>query len=353
MGYHCYIIGNLSTNKEIRSFPNCKEFYSIPEEISFKNNSDEILDHIKDVVISCEIDLILPTGFDSIKFLSRYHFELNKFVKTMPVPSQENIDILGNKYTFYQFCLENGIPHPKSFLLEHLTQITDKELTVSFPLLTKPLALSSSIGIYKFEDPYNLLKYLNSKKKDGSNALPLILQEFIPGTDIDFNGFAMNGKICAWTIQQVIEIPINNQESLRWLQFIDNKTVYDISSKIIQKSNYSGPIHIDLRLNDRTGEIKAIEINPRFWASAFASVCDGVNFMDVGIQVAYNPSFSKMPLCSNRIWGSPRRIWLLLFKHRNKQYFKYARQHTMLQFKHYFKRELYLKIIKIRTAIGF
>jgi len=351
-GYECIALGNSSKNEELMYSPLCRNFFPIPEEYSFEEKSPEIVPLIKKVAEENNIDIIYPSGFESVKFLSLFQDELSQIKPCVPVPTLEAISQISDKNIFASFCQDHDIPHPKTYLLKDLRIIEQNSLPVQYPLLTKPLRMSASKGIYTFHEKDALLEYLKTQKEDGSNTLPLLLQEFIPGFDIDFNGFSRKGHLSAWTIQKFIEIPRKNNKSLRWIQFLKNDDILRIGKKIIAETKYSGPIHVDLRIDERNNKVVAIEVNPRFWASIFASMCDGVNFADVAVQSMLDPEYVKEPKYSNRIWGTPHRLPFLLLSERKTKFITYALQHTFLQIKFRILDKIFSIISMVRKNKG-
>lgn len=333
-GYKSFVLGNLSINNNLMYSPLCNKFYALDEKYTLRKRSKEILSFIKAVVTKERIDIVIPSGFESVKFLSQYQDEIKKLVKVMPVPSLEVISTFENKHSFSLFCYNNDIPHPRSFLLENIEILKNQALPLSFPLLTKPLALSASRGIFKFDNKEDLCRYLINEENDKKKSLPLLLQEFIPGEDIDFNAFAIEGELKAWTVQRFIEIPRKNKEPFRWKQFIEDKKILKLGRKIIKKTKYTGPINIGIRKDSRNGEIKAFDPNPRVWASMVQSICDGVNFVEVGIKLTFNSDYMSAPKCSDNVWGSPHKIPYLIILHRNLTMIRYSLKHTFFQIKY-------------------
>jgi hypothetical protein len=47
-------------------------------------------------------------------------------------------------------------------------------------------------------------------------------------------------------------------------------------------SGYRGVGHVDMRIDERTGNVMAIEFNPRFWGSLLFASWMGVNFVEWG-----------------------------------------------------------------------
>lgn len=350
-GHDCVVIGNASRNQGLEYSPLCKKFYALPEAYTIQAKSKDIIPYVQNVVAEENIDIILPTGFESIKYISQYKSELEEICPTIPVPPLNTIELLGNKFSFARFCGENAIPHPNAYLLEDINNVVNRDMPVKFPVITKPLAMSGGKGIHRFNNADDLHEYLSEPTADGSNVLPILLQEFIPGTDVDFNGFAVNGHLSAWTIQQGVEVPRDNKESLAWVQFLDNNEVYEIGKSIVEKSGYSGPIHIDMRIDDRTGHVTTIEINPRFWASTFYSLCDGVNFPDVAINSTFDTNYSKDPRFSLKLWGSPHHLPALVLGKNEDFNTSLIGKHSWLQVKFEVMNRFYGTVAGIKSRL--
>ncbi|MFH1771973.1 MAG: hypothetical protein ABH872_04080 [Candidatus Omnitrophota bacterium] len=348
-GYTSFAIGNQLKNQGLSYSPLCKHFFAIPEEYTFSKNSFEILFFLEALVKSEKLEIICPSGFDSIKFLGRYYNYLSRFVKVMPVPKVKTVENLHNKYSFSVFCKENGIFHPDTRLLESNEDLAGIPESF-FPALIKPLSESSSKGVEKFDTFENLKSCLLKRQGSDKNPFPLILQKFIDGSDIDFNGFASRGKLNSWTIQRTIMVRRANEPDLKWIQFVENPEVLRLGKKIVEKSGYSGPIHIDFRIESKTKEVKAIEANPRFWATTLCSLCDGVNFFDVGIKSSFDSAYSLKPRYSYRLWGSPHKVLSLVWGNPNLDFVRLARKHSFVQVKYLALRSLFAQASNFKKA---
>ena len=52
-----------------------------------------------------------------------------------------------------------------------------------------------------------------------------------------------------------------------------------VAASICRSSGFNGVMHVDARIDQRTGQVYLIESNPRFWASLTACVLSGLNFV--------------------------------------------------------------------------
>jgi predicted ATP-grasp superfamily ATP-dependent carboligase len=349
--YPHVVIGNRSKNGGLRYSPLCKKFYEIPEQYSFEERSPEIIPIIARIVEREKIDVIVPSGFESVKFISQHQGALRAITNIVAVPTLDTIAALGNKYAFSAFCERHNIPHPRTYFLKNAHEINGDHLPLRFPVITKPLEMSSGMGIYKFEDRESLYGYIATQRADRFNALPLLLQEFIPGDDIDFNGFCSHGKIHAWTIQRFVMIENGQKPPLRWIQFTNHEEVFRLGKAIVEITRYSGPVNIDLRIDSRDGSVKTIEVNPRFWANTFPSICDGVNFADAAIRAAFDNTYTKDPRRSGRIWGTPHRVPFLILKHHNFKFIRYGFEHSFFQVRYLAMNVLFNFITKLKKIL--
>jgi ATP-grasp in the biosynthetic pathway with Ter operon len=105
----------------------------------------------------------------------------------------------------------------------------------------------------------------------------LIVQRYVPGSDIDLSLLSLGGELSLMAIQQV--------QGSR-IRFLSNAYLEGVATDICRKSGYHGVMHIDARIEAGTGKVFLIECNPRFWASLTATVKCGVNFVEHCVQPA-------------------------------------------------------------------
>ncbi|MFW5701002.1 MAG: ATP-grasp domain-containing protein, partial [Cyclobacteriaceae bacterium] len=124
------------------------------------------------------------------------------------VSSEDVIDLCFDKYKTFQFCIENNILTPKTYisLNEALSEIESKQL--SFPLMLKPRWGSASIGIeiaHSIEELTLLYKILTLKLERTILATAsstakheaILIQEYIEGQEFGLDIINdLNGKYC-------------------------------------------------------------------------------------------------------------------------------------------------------------
>lgn len=240
------------------------------------NEITELAKFLNEYADDRAIDVFVPSDEVASDYLARIEGQLTS-AKCFPVMGKKHYDALHDKWRFAELLTENGIPTPTTRLIADEHDLNRDHLSsIAFPAIVKPLALWGSKGVMKVDDFDRLLSYVRGES--ANNTLPLIVQEFIPGNDMDLSVLAIEGEVVAWTAQHWIAPGV--------LEFIENDEMLDLGREIVRSSGHHGVAHFDLRKDSRDGGFKVIECNPRFWFSLPASMWRGVNFVDLGVEWA-------------------------------------------------------------------
>lgn len=312
-GINSLVIGPESSKTLILS-KGCQKFFPIKYG-TYVSSPMKLVNLINFVACKFNPLVVVPTGSDSIEFLSSYKDQVSSPV--FPVPPIDVFDNLNNKWKFSRLLKKLGLPQPATCLLEEISSL--KSLEFSHPIISKQLCGSSGEDIYYLHSKGDLLAFIKSCDE---KLFPMIIQEYIPGYDIDLSVLSVDGQIAAWAIQRLVGKGI--------LEFIDEPGILSLGQQLIHETKFSGVAHFDLRYDNRDGCFKFIECNPRFWGSLKASCHCGVNFPCIGLQhvlklqpsISLNQSpqdnlwmnFSAL-LRSFKSWGTLRKVTLPVFRH--------------------------------------
>ncbi len=259
----------------IRLSKYCDNYIKVEKQNLLIGKEDTIND-INNYCRQYKIDIVIPVGIDATLFISKIRDKIEG-THVFPLTDVQTLKILNNKWTFTELLIKNDLPCPKTILISDFSQI--ETIDFEFPVIAKALDLEGGKGVAKLDSFEELRIYLLNG--NGFNKLPLLIQEYIPGIDVDFSVLAKNGNTVAWTIQKW-------SEGKDIIQFIKDDNVLGIGKQIVSICNYSGVAHIDMRFDERDGSIKIIECNPRFWSSVEISMLSGINFPYLGIVFSQN-----------------------------------------------------------------
>lgn len=244
----------------------------------------------------------MPSDFESLQFVSRTGKFLEQHTAVIPVPDMEMIRQLDDKFDCYVYLQNHGLDNPKTIKLDKLTELPEtSSKEFDFPVLLKPRIAAGGKGIVKFRTLFDIDEFLDAENVAETAGDNYLLQEFIDGVDYCFNGYAYKGKLKAWTVFRYVEFDDKNSKGL-FVEFIQDEEILDAGTRILEITQYTGPIVIDFIKTKTDNKLYVIEINPRFGNNTHYSIRDGVNFPDVGIQLAANANFTVTPL-NSALWS--------------------------------------------------
>lgn len=290
----------LSNNKSvpIRFSRYCSRFITYSEGNSEEEKLNELTHKLKEL----DMDVVLPVDIKTISFFSKHKERISELATIAPLPDLDSFLTSNDKWLLALWLEENNIPYPNT--IQYDANIGFQNITdcLTFPILIKPRLGSGGEGIKVFDDALNLEVFL----KDRTNNEEIIIQSFINGYDIDCSVLCNRGKIIAHTIQKGFDFEPNRIALPSGIEFLLNDKIYDIVKKMVEKFNWSGIMHIDMRYDEEIHQYKVIEINPRFWASVVASIFAGVNFPYLACLTALKKNIPDINLIPKRVVRSKK-----------------------------------------------
>lgn len=258
-----------SANRIARLSRHCRAHTACESE-ALQHPDPGLLDRIESYCREHQVDWVVPADLPATLFLACRVGEL-KSSGVFPVSRPELIEQFHDKWEFHSLLTKLGLPSPRTRLLKSREEAVAAPL--EFPLVLKPLRGEGGIGVHRVDSREQLLPLLDP---DGG---PFLVQEFIPGRDIDLSLLADHGRPVAWTIQR-------KAGGAGVLEFLHDPRVLEIGTALVRETGYHGVVHLDLRIDDRTKQPLVLEANPRFWGSLRHSLWSGVNFPALGIALA-------------------------------------------------------------------
>lgn len=243
-----------------------------------------------DLVRRHRVDVIVPSDVDASLFLAAARQSLTG-AALFPLSEPAVIARLNDKWAFNQLLVEHGVPCPASMMLRTDEDVAAAARSWRFPAIVKPTDEEASQGVVRIGSGDDLLRYMASGARHA--RLPLLMQDFIPGADLDLSLLADNGSVLAWVVQSRAD-PAS-------IAFLDRPDVLDVGRRIVAAVGYSGVVNIDMRVDERDGLPKPLEANPRFWATTHCSYWHGLDMPGLGIARALGrPSAGAVTLTGGR-----------------------------------------------------
>src|SRR5215203_1106095 len=210
------------------------------------------------------IKILMPSsGFDIYGYSTNY----DVIVETgaIPIVSRRKVlEICRDKLLSYKF--------PFAFTCEYYEKID------TFPLIAKPRFGKGSNNIIKIEDKLDL-EYVLSKFKN------MIFQEYLPGTEYTVDVLS---DLTEKPIMAIPRIRIDTKAGISVKGKIKRDfMIENLCKKTAETLGIKGPCCIQLKESEN-GELKIIEINPRFGGGTFFTTLAGANFPAMLLEMASN-----------------------------------------------------------------
>jgi len=236
--------------------------------------NEERLAAIYNTVKKTKIDVVLPVDCRAIRFLSANSGPLSQLTSIALLPETKAMDIALDKGLLAEWLKKNNIPCPQTILYQKNNDFDECLSAIRFPVLIKPTLGSCGRGIRIFDNRSALYSFF----KDHVVSEEFIVQSFINGYDIDCSVLCQEGKILAHTIQKGFINGSNPFGAPTGIDFLFDSSTFKVVKEVVDKLNWSGVVHFDLRYDEEDKQVKVIEMNPRFWGSVLGSLSAGVNF---------------------------------------------------------------------------
>jgi len=231
------------------------------------------------------IDVVIPIQVPMIVMAGTVAEELNVFTRLAPSSSPDLCQAIDDKWQLRKVLSSTGIKMPRSLTSDSERNELERELSSwGSSFITKPLCSSGGDGIRTFESLAELLESLYANPM--LPADPVIIEEYIPGHDMDCNVISINGTILAHTIQRVSLTQNKSFTAGLGLEFVHDEAISTLATEFVRASKMSGVANMDLRVDDRTGEVYLIEVNPRYWQTLLGSMAMGINFPEMHCRLA-------------------------------------------------------------------
>lgn len=243
---------------------------------------ESLLERIKHIHEKEKLDLIIPTLDSELYGFIKLQPKLNQLGIKLFLPTLEQLNIRA-KDNLFKFCEENQIKVPKNFLVSSLHDLYTLSPKIKYPAVVKGIFYDAYI-VNNFEEAQHSFNKLSAKW-----GYPIIIQEYLKGDEFNVVGLGDG------TGRTVGAVPMRKlyitDKGKGWAGItIDDKTLIDLSKKIIEKTKWKSGLELEYIKSTETGQYFLLEINPRFPAWVYLAPSAGQNLPYALVKLAYGES---------------------------------------------------------------
>jgi predicted ATP-grasp superfamily ATP-dependent carboligase len=215
---------------------------------------------------SRRIDVVLPIGYSANVLFSRHREALSR-VTRLAIADDQAMAIASDKQKTMAFADSLGVPVPRTY--RSAAEVR------AFPVVVK-----SALGTGN-------VTYVNSRAElQTMNLEQAVIQEYIPGSGFGFYGLFNHGSLRAvFMHRRIRELPVTGGASTAAAAYHDQR-LHELGVKLMAGLRWHGVAMVEMKRDDRDGQYKLMEINPKFWGSLDLSIGAGVNFPYLACRMA-------------------------------------------------------------------
>jgi predicted ATP-grasp superfamily ATP-dependent carboligase len=267
-GAKAHVMGGQRVNR-VRFSRYCEQYAYVPE--TDLRNPGIVVERINEHCARNGIDLVIAADLSFTMMMAQAQAKVS--VPVYPVATLEVLQTLHDKWRFHWLLTSLGLPSPRTHRLDPGESLD--AVPFGYPLMAKPTNSEGGDRVARYDSRADLEAMLD---RPGAREFPWLLQQFLPGRDIDISLLADHGQVVAWTIQD------DDKDGFKIFKHDDR--ILRIGQRVAAATNFHGVAHFDMRIDERDGSVYVIECNPRFWGSMILSTWSGVNFVELGCAMA-------------------------------------------------------------------
>jgi len=215
--------------------------------------------------------LVFPTDDFHVRMLSENKDELSRHYKVM-ADSWKVVELFYKKYLSYPLAQSCGVPVPQTIYPE-AEKAEEIAAVLKYPCIIKPSVMREFYMVFRKKVLYcaDAEQFIDSYNKATGHFSPseLMIQEVIPGSSenqysvgmLVWEGRVMNHLVARRRRQH----PLDFGNATTYAETIKEDTLLDYAARIVQKARYNGICEVEFKYDQRTGQYKFLEVNPRLW----------------------------------------------------------------------------------------
>jgi D-aspartate ligase len=229
--------------------------------------------------------VLMPASDAYVLFIARYRKELcDRFLFSLP--PDPVLEAMVNKRRQYELAEQSGIPLAKAYYPESPAEVNQIKNELDYPVFIKPYfghlwreIYGSAHKGFKVDTPQELAVRFDDIFRHGLQAM---VQSIILGPDsnlyeVSFYIDRQGDPQAVFTHQKIHQYPAEFgvctcAKSVRYAELVD------LGLKLMRGFEYRGASSTEFKRDDRDGQLKLIELNPRFCQQNMLAADCGVNF---------------------------------------------------------------------------
>lgn len=268
-------------------------FSSAVSRFLYYHSDNELADQIAELSLPQRSTLLFPTNDESVEFLSKHYNEyVDIFAVGIPDPSL--VELFNDKRKAYQYVTTHGIPCPKCWYPDSMSDVEAMADTLEYPVVVKPAVMYSfhaTFGkkAYRCNNAEELKGVFQCIDKANYPIDTILIQEFLAGGPkylYSYGVFAADGDSKVSLIaNRIRQNPMDFGNSTTFAITCYIPQIEEQSKHLLQMVKYFGLGEVEWMYDPKDEEFKFLEINTRAWK--WHTISNQLGFSFIGAMIDY------------------------------------------------------------------
>jgi predicted ATP-grasp superfamily ATP-dependent carboligase len=241
------------------------------------------------------IDVVLPVSDVTTRVVCAHQDQIRRRA-ALAVPPLEAFDAVSDKAALLERAARGGIPIPRTQLVSGLPRLREVLHDVEYPAVVKPTrsripfdggwtrtVVHYAYSATELQNLYQSVAYLSSS--------PSLIQQRIVGPGIGaFMLFDRGRLTCQFGHRRLREKPPAGGVSVLRESIAVTPEIKEYATRVFGDLGWHGPVMMEFKQDDRTGQLYLMEVNGRFWGSLQLAIDAGVDFPLLVMELALGQS---------------------------------------------------------------
>lgn len=276
----------------------CRSRYCQEVILTRAETIDSLVEAALETVKQKRFDMIMPVSYAMTLALAQRRDRVPSHTH-LELADSVTIELAANKVSMVELAKDAGVPVPRTSVA---TDAVRGDTELAFPVIIKPQRESPGHPPVLLARNFEELKSIfsgNGHSGPTRSITDALVQEFIPGIGCGFFATYQKG-VCkrVFMHRRVREYPASGGVSTCAESFYDSKLeVY--GRRMLDALQWHGVAMVEFRRDERDGEYKLMEVNPKFWGSIDLPLAAGADFpgdlcrMALGRSLSYTDTYRR------------------------------------------------------------
>jgi carbamoyl-phosphate synthase large subunit len=243
-----------------------------------------LLERIRYIHSIKKLDVIIPTLDSELDNYITISAQLKEMGVHIFLPGRKELHTRDK--TYLKESLENtGVLLPETITVQDVSAIRQATDKIGFPLFVKGVFYEAYLA-HNYEEAVGSFYALAAKW-----GVPVILQKYVSGEECNVCALAKDGDMIGGVVMKKLFL---TDKGKAWAGVtIDSEEAKLTSKKILQFIKWNGGCELEFIIENKTGKMYLLEINPRFPAWVYLATASGQNLPDALLRICLGEEVPK------------------------------------------------------------